>query len=191
MDSGIFGSLVRKSFNFLISEYGFSVVKEDGFQVRFENDDVFLTVHYDANRSYELDVEIGQLKVLFNGEERPFNLGEVLRTERAAEGRGYRALQASDSDALESCITKLAALVSLNAKDYLLDNKFSFKRLSNLREEECNQYELKMKLEGVRREAQMAWQDKDYAKVVSLYKPVESIITEAEKKKLSFAEKHS
>ena len=48
-----------------------------------------MTVRYDANRSYELDVEVCQLGVLFNGRERLFNLGEILRLNGAAEKENY------------------------------------------------------------------------------------------------------
>jgi hypothetical protein len=125
------------------------------------SNEVFLTVRYDAKRSYEIDVEVGPLKAFFNGQERPFNLGEVLRTEGVAEGEDYRAFQAQNSGVLERCISKLASLVSLNAQDYLLNNNFSFKRLSDRREAECAQYELNTRLDGIRREAQEAWQKKD------------------------------
>lgn len=191
MDSGVFVALVRKNFEFLISEYHYSVAQEDEYNVRFESSEVFLTVRYSAKSSYEIDVEVGQLKALFNSQERPFNLGEVLRAEGVAEGTEYRAFQAPDSNVLERCISKLALLVSLNAQDYLLNNKFSFKRLSNLRESECAQYELKTKLNRIRGDAQKAWQSKDYSKVIALYKPFETIISEAEKKKLTFAQKHA
>lgn len=190
MESNVFGALVRENFNFLIAEYGFSLIKESDCQVRFESDHVFVIVHYDAERSYELDVEIGQLKALFNNEERPFNLGEVLRTERVFEGNKYRSFQACSSDILEKGVSKLALLLSLNAKDYLLNNKFSFKRLSDLRKSESDQYELEAKLANIRREAKLAWQKKDYYKVVSLYGAVESMLSSAEKKMLHIAKKN-
>ena len=64
MGSSVFVSLVRNSFDFLISQYGFSVTQEDEYLVRFESNEVFLTVRYDAKRSYEIDLEVGQLSAL-------------------------------------------------------------------------------------------------------------------------------
>ncbi|WP_039916746.1 hypothetical protein [Cellvibrio mixtus] len=191
MNSDIFNAAVLKHFNFLTIDYGFSVVQKDSYQIRFESDQVFLSVYYDANRSYELDVEIGLLSALFNVNERSFNLGELLRTENAIEGKQYRTFQVSSPDAIERCVSKLATLVLLNAKDYLLGNKFSFKRISDLRNSECTQLEMKRKLDDVRSEAQAAWQKKEYSKVVALYKPVEHMLSEVERKKLVFAQRHS
>lgn len=190
MVENFFISLVLEKFRFLCIEYKFYVVQKDDYLIRFESNEVFLTVHYDASRSYELDVEIGQLTSLFNGQERPFNLGEILRTEGVAAGKKYKAFQAMAPDVLESCISNLALLVYMNAKSYLLNNAFSFKRLSDFREKECEQYSLKKKLVSVRRDAQVAWSNKDYLKVIALYKSIEPMINEIEKKKLCIAQKY-
>jgi hypothetical protein len=190
MNVSSFVSLVGDNFEFLVIDYGFSRVKESDYQVRFESKNVFVDVRYDADRSYELGVEVGQLKALFDGQERPFNLGEILRVEGVIDKEKYRDFQVSDNVALGNCITKLASLVSSYAKDYLTNNKFSFKRLSDLREKECDQLELKNKLIRIRQEAQSAWKNKDYSRVVDLYRRVENIISESERKKLTFAEKH-
>lgn len=184
-----FPNLVQKDFSFLVADYRFRCVKATNYAVRFESDEVFVVVHYDAGRSYELDVEIGELNILYNGQERPFNLGEVLRLEGVAEKERYTLFQASTLPALSNCVAKLSSLLSVYAVELLQHDKFAFKRLSDLREKECDQYELEAKLAHIRREVQIAWRNKDYAKVAKLYKPVESAISDAEKKKLAFAEK--
>ena len=80
-------------------------------------------------------------------------------------------------------------MVSTYAVEFLQNTEFSFRRLENLCEGECDQYELETKLDHVRRAVQIAWKKKDYLKVAELYKPVEDFISEAEKKKLYFARK--
>lgn len=189
MSANEFVKLAKDKFGFLISEYNFRCVEATNYIVRFEGDKVFVSVRYDANRSYELDVEIGQLNALFSGQERPFNLGEILRLEGVAEKEYYTFFQANDSSALVNCIARLAFLLSNYAVGLLKNNIFSFKRLSDLREKECNQYELKTKLIHIRKEVRIAWKSKDYSKVAELYKPVEYAISEAEKKKLIFSQK--
>jgi len=184
-----FPNLVQKEFSFLVTDYRFRCINATNYAVRFESDEVFVVVHYDADRSYELDVEIGELNILYNGQERPFNLGEVLRLEGVAEKEKYTLFQASTLPALSNCVAKLSSLLSAYAVELLQHNKFTFKRLSDLRKKECDQYELEVNLAHIRREVQIAWKNKDYAKVVKLYKPVESAISDAEKKKLAFAEK--
>lgn len=184
-----FAKLAQDEFSFLVSKYNFRCAAATNYVVRYESDEVFVAVRYDATRSYELDVEIGQLNVLYGGEERPFNLGEVLRLEGVAEKENYTFFQASDSVALTNCVARLSSLLSAHAAELLQNNKFSFKRLSDLREKECDQYELETNLAHIRREAQIAWKNRDYPKVASLYKPVENAISELERKKLVFAQK--
>ena len=187
LDSETFAVVVKSHFMFLETEYEYSIVKGDNYMLRYENKDVFLVVHYDAERSFELDVEIGQLKCLFNGQERPFTWGEVLRAEGLAEGEKYIAFQAVSCTSFHLGIAQLAQQVSRFSRGYLLNDELSFKRLSSLREFECDQYERERQLVGIRSEAQLAWQKKDYSALVALYEPVESIISEVEKKKLNLA----
>ncbi len=181
--------LVQDKFLFLTSKYGFRCKSSTSDFVRYESDKVFVVVHFDSIRSYEIGVEVGQLEALYNGQERPFNLGEILRLEGVAEKENYTIFQADTSAALESGLSRLALLLSSYAVDYLQNDRFSFKRLSDFREKECNQYELETRLVHIRKEVRKAWENKDYVKVVELYKPVENAITAAEKKKLDFARK--
>lgn len=184
-----FAGLVQEQFSFLVSEYGFQCVSLDNDYVRFESDKVCVSVCYDSRRSYEIDVEIGQLDVLFDGKERLFNLGEILRLEGVTDKENYSFFQANESEALSNCVSRLAHLLSLYSIDLLKNNKFSFKRLSDFREKECSRYELDTKLTHVKAEVRMAWKNDDYLRVVELYQPVKEIISTAEKKKLAFAQK--
>ncbi|HFD11997.1 MAG TPA: hypothetical protein ENJ32_05980 [Crenotrichaceae bacterium] len=184
-----FPELIQDEFSYLVENYGFHCVSATVFDVRFESDTVFVDVRYDANRSYEIGIEVGQKNVLFDGKERPFNLGEILRLRGVAEKEGYKAFQAADSVSLINCISRLSSWLEIYAVDFLQNDRFSFKRLSDFREKECDQYELETKLSHIRREVQIAWSNKDYLKVLELYQPVESFLSEVEKKKLAFAQR--
>jgi len=184
-----FSELAQEKFSFLIDKYRFRCISVTAFDVRYESDKIFVVVHYDANRSYEVGVEIGQKNVLFDGKERPFNLGEVLRLNGVAEKEGYKSFQAVDPVSLIYCLSRLSSWLEVYAIDFLKNDRFSFKRLSDFREKECDQYELETKLSHIRREVQIAWSNKDYSKVSELYKPVENFLSEAEKKKLAFAQR--
>ncbi len=189
MSTNDFAKLAQDKFSFLVSEYSFCCVEATNYVVRFESDKVFVSVRYDASRSFELDVEVGELNVLYGGEERPFNLGEILRLEGAEKKERYTFFQASEPEALTNCTARLALLLSTYGVEFLKGNKYSFKRLSTFREKECNQYALETELTDIRRKVQVAWKDKNYSRVVELYQPVEDVISEAEKKKLAFAKK--
>ena len=185
-----FKNSVVKSFDFLQSDHSFSCVNANEYSVRYESDTVFVSVRFDNGRSFELDVEIGLRGVLYDGQERPFNLGEVLRLKGVEEKEGYTFLQASTQQRLENAINRLSSLLKLYATDLLDGNRFVFKSLADLRLKEGEEYALKRDLKLIRSEVKKAWKEKDFAKVVNLYSPIKSHITAAEKKKLEYAEKH-
>lgn len=186
----VFANHVHESFEFLILKYGFQCASSSEHCVRYENDRVFVNVRYDKERSYELDVEVGQKNVLFNGQERPFNLGEVLRLKEVEAKEQYTFLQASNQQDLVGAIRRLASLLDIYASELLQGDQFAFKALANLREREGRQYALEKELQFIRSDADKAWEAKDYAKMVRLYSPVEQLLTPAEKKKLEYAKKH-
>lgn len=189
MNSIDFENLVNNEFKFLESKYGFSCVSTSLVMVRYESDEIFVVIRYDANHSYELAVEIGQLKALFNGQERPFSLNEILRLNKLSEVDIHSAVQASSQEVVANCLKKMATQLSRYGSDFLSNDMFAYKRLSDQRERECNDYELKTKLSYIRSDAQIAWKNKDYKQVIALYDPVKNVLSDAELKKLSYAHK--
>ncbi len=182
-----FLDLVRNQFSFLESEFGFRCVAAGSHSVRFQSEKVFVTIHYDSRRSYELGVEVGQIDLLFDGEERPFTLVEILRMQGVDKREDYTFFQASTSKALAGCIERLAYLLLTYGKELLENNVFYFKSLSAFRERESDRYALQSKLTSVRSKLQKAWNNKDYLKVVELLQPFEKHISDLERKKLEFA----
>ncbi len=185
-----FKDSVLKSFDFLQSAYLFHCVEANDYSVRYENDTVFVVVLFDQGRSFELDVEIGQKGVLYGGQERPFNIGEVLRFKEVEKKEHYSFLQASDQTHLRNAINRLSVLLEKYGDDFLKGNRFAFKSLIDHRINECEEYAAARDLKFIRSEAEKAWREKDYRKVVSLYGPVKSQISGSEKKKLDYAERH-
>jgi hypothetical protein len=182
-----FTKLAQDKFSFLVDKYGFRCVTATPFYVRFESNKIFVTINYDKNRSYEVDVEIGQKDALFNEMERPFSLSEILREKGVAEKETYKTYQAADPICLANCVSRLSRWLEIYAAEFLQNDRFSFKRLSDFRKKECDQYELETKLFHIRSEVHIAWNKKDYPRVSELYQSVENYLSEAEKKKLTFA----
>ncbi len=176
-------------FSFLVSEYGLQCVSTHAGCVRYEGNSVFLSVLYDAGRSFELDVRIGQLGVLSDDPEMSFSLGEILKLAEVAEEEGYTHLQASDWHGMEKCLQRLAELSRKYLPDYLNNEATSFLKLSNFRGRECDNFEREAKLRDVRRKAQVEWAGKNYLGVYRLYKEIELYLNKAEKLKLDFSKK--
>lgn len=190
MDNSVFEKCVLEKFDFLISQYGFKCKQADLCYLRFESDTVFAEVHYDCHRSYEIDFSIGLLDDLYDGKERSFYLGELIRLADPGNKEGYKSMQAGTSEKVIRLVSEIAGLTEKYAKDFLSGNKFCFKKLSDFREKECNQYALEIELKNIRKAVQEAWERKDYARIVRLYEPVKDHISRSEYKKLEYSRKH-
>jgi len=157
--------------------------------VRYESSEIFVSIRYDAKRSYELGIEIGQLKALFNGQERAFSLNEILRQHKSNKYNSYNTIQASSQKALANSLKKMALLLSKYGANFLKNDLFAYKRLSDQREKECNEYELKTKLSYIKSDAHIAWKQKDYKQIITLFEPVKDALSNTELKKLNYAYK--
>ena len=186
----IFSKHTHKYFDYLVSAYLYQCVGSSEDCVRYENDDVFVNVRFDNGWSYELDVEVGQKGVLFNGQERPFNLGEILRLRGVEKKEKYTFVQTSNQEYLINAIEHLAELLKRYAKDFLQGDQAAFLSITSLRERECEDYEIEQELKSVRNEVAKAWDKKDFEKIIQLYTPVERYITPSEMKKLEYAKNH-
>ena len=190
MDNLIFRKCALEKFDFLISQYGFKCKQVDLYYLRFESNTVFAEVHYDSQRSFEIDFSIGLLGDLYDGKERPFYLNELVKFADPKNKEDYKLIQANTPEEIIRLVPKIANLVEKYAKDFLSGNKSRFKTLSDFRENECNKYALEIELKGIREAAQRAWEQKDYACIVKLYEPVKDRITQSEYKKLEYSRKH-
>ncbi len=57
-----FAEKVTKAFKFLIEKYNFKCIETSTSFVRYESDTVFIYLHFDCGRSFEVGFEIGQIK---------------------------------------------------------------------------------------------------------------------------------
>lgn len=189
MADSIFKKCVLEEFGFLISQYGFKCQQADLNYLRFESDTVFVEFYYDGQRSYEMDFAIGLLGDIYNGKERSFYLGELVRFSDKVKKEDYKLIQASTPQKVTRLISKMSTLVDTYAKDFLLGNKSSFNELSCFRQRECNELALDITLNDIREAVQKAWKQKDYECIVKLYEPVKDHISQSEYKKLKYSRK--
>lgn len=186
-----FKKCALKEFDFLVSKYGFKCVQSDYYYLRFESDIVFATVQYDPHKSFEMDFSIGRLDDLYDGIERPFYLGEIIRFSDSKKKEDYPILfQASTPERVVRLVPKMAGLTEKYTKYFFGGDKVCFKALSDFREKECDEYALKENLVRIRSAAKEAWNRKDYASVVALYEQVIDYITQLECKQLEYSRKH-
>jgi hypothetical protein len=185
-----FSTAVHLYFGTLAGRFDLQCTASTDQFVRFQNKKVFLHVIFDAGRSFEIGVEIGQLSTT-GLPERPFNLAEILRLQNAPDTGYVEKLQVSESAAQENAISRLAELTEKYAVGLLEGNELDFLRQAKFRDIECAEYALSRDLRRARQDAENAWAKQDYLGVVKAYRPLEAVLTQAEKKRLAYAEKHA
>src|ERR671917_546664 len=72
-----FAEEVQSAFTFLVTDYGFRLVRTEPTFVRYESPDVCVNI-YHGRASFEIGVEIGRFINSVAHEERPFSLSEII-----------------------------------------------------------------------------------------------------------------
>jgi hypothetical protein len=183
-----FAEAVAGEFAFL-EEKGFRRTRSSATLVRYESERVFVNV-YHGRASYELNVEIGLRTASPDEPERPFSIAEIIELRRGQHEKGFTPPQSTMPEGMQEFVSQLASMVERDAEPSLTGDALFFEQLSRFRVEKSDAYLRELKLKNARRAANAAWHDKDYARVIELYEPLQAALTPAELKKLAYARKH-
>jgi hypothetical protein len=183
-----FPETVLMFFRFLIEDFGFAVIKQDSTLVRFESGDVFVNI-YHGRASYEVGIEIGELRSNTGLPEFGYTLGEIISASDPEAGAAYRADHITEPELIEKYVSKISELVKNFAPLALVGNKDFFKRVSDLQARKSNKYLKNLELNRVRSEVEIAWRNKNYKQVVELFEPVAGDLTTSEIKKFDYAKR--
>jgi len=183
-----FAEAVLTAFDFLVESYGFRVTRAEPTLVRFESQRVFVNI-YHGRSSYELGLEIGRLIGESGEGEHPFSLDTILMLD-GAQNPPKALFQASTSQDVNDCVHKLASLVRKYAASALAGDNLTFKRLAEIRAKMSAEIHHAMRLRDIRAEADQAWKERNYPRVLELYESVKSDLTASEVKKLEYAQRH-
>jgi len=183
-----FAGAVQVAFEFLVVGRGFRLVRSEPTLVRYESEPLFVNVFH-GRGSYEVGVEIGILGDE-ETERHPFSLGELMRLEDAEAAERFRRPQiSSDRLALAGAVREQSRLFWRLAEPLLAGKPGVVERLRTERRAATERYFREQELDRVRREAERAWQEKDHARLVELYRSIEDALTEVEAKRLAYASK--
>jgi hypothetical protein len=187
-----FAEAVRSAFDFLIADYSFRCVKSDMTFVRYESPDVFVNV-YHGRASYEIGVEIGLVNNPWGQAERSFTIRDIVEFNGAEKETGYTRVvtfSANDPALVKKFVNRLADFVKIYAVQELRGNLMAFEQLRSFVESEAERYEKEQEISQIKREANKAWQQKNYVSLVKLYEQIEESLTPAEAKKMEYAKRH-
>jgi hypothetical protein len=178
----------KLQFDPVAQRFGLSCTSSTEWGVRYENEAVFLVVHFDNGRSYELGVELGKNNLA--KKERPFSLAEVLRLRGVADANSATGSMISDVARLRDALIRLASLTERHASDFLAGNELSFAQVARLRDRESDAYVLERNLRLARAKSETAWASGNYQGVVEALAPLEQHLSPAEKKRLDYSKNH-
>jgi hypothetical protein len=177
-----------QAFALLAEKFNLACTTFNDRLIRFQNDRVFLAIHHDGTRSFEIGVEIGE-RTQTDAIERSFNLGEILRLKHEyQDSKWVDDLQVSDKSHFPTILAKLAKFVETYATDLLNHDKNAFLDLSEFHDIECAKYAIEIRLQMARTKAGLAWGTKNYKALIEAFGPVRIYLSEVEKKQLLYAE---
>jgi len=183
-----FQEAVLASFRFL-RERGFEVVKKDATLVRFESKHVFVNV-YHGRASFELGIEMARLAV----PEEQVTIYDAIQRAGAEESEGlgkHVMFQVSTREGVREFVPKLASLLQKYGDPFLRGDEDAYREAVQAQKSAATQYEKEVALAKMRREAETAWQEKDYAKIVELYGEWSGELSEVEARRLLYAEQQT
>jgi hypothetical protein len=180
-----FQEAVREHFEYIETQYGYKRLSSDPYCVKFNSDTVYLNVYHERI-SYEIYLEIGILPEDDMNSLKADVLDIVMNSGNASEQTFY---QASNKNAVDVVVKKLANLINLYARDALSGSVSYFKSVSNKRGQRQQKALLLEELRVIEEKAKIAWSCKDYSTVVMAYKKYEQHLDAVQLKKLEYARK--
>lgn len=178
-----FADLVKEEFAFL-SRHGFSVFSDSFGEVRFHSKNTAVSVTWDR-RSGELDVYLEPLRDVETG--KPYSLRDVLAMRGVASPEARQPFQVSSLSKLQPFLHRLANDVGEYASEALAGDRMYYRRLSEFRSKQAQNFMRDMRVRRARTNAAEAWKDQKYGHVVEQYESIMDDLTPAERKKLDIA----
>lgn len=180
----MFTESATEAFKFLTGEFHFEIIATSAASVTYEKRDFVICVHYDACRSFEIGVTLGWK----SSDEPRFDLGEALRSCGAPETFAS-AFQCSNPENLQPLLLKLADNMKKHCSSILRLEDEALSKLLNQRDLECSDFNTARELRYAMEDAETAWKNQDFAQVVDVLSPLESLLTDTDRKRLSIARK--
>lgn len=163
---------VRRTFDFLIREYGYAITDSCTTFVRYEAGETFVNVFH-GRASYELGVEIGRwIHVRGKKVEQKFPLGDIISFQTDPVGMGFQTYTATTRADLEKFLEKLAIWTKEHGGPALEGRAEFFDALSIQNARASKEGRESLESARLRARAEKAWHDRDYACVISAYEQI-------------------
>jgi len=178
-----FRKLAKSYFSFLVKNYGYRIIFDKDLEVRFEKNNVLLSIFYD---SYTHEIGLTIVNQLKPNDKYP--LSTLLKF---IDHNEQLIFQASNDEVADRCLKGISLLVKSNLSGLLLGDQDSFIQLEKFYLRDNNTTTRKYTIDPIKENALSAWQKKDYVTVVRLYDSIYSDLSSVEKKRLAYSKKRN
>ena len=185
--SADFEEMVASSLGDLLTAEGFRRRDLMPFLIRYERGNAFVDVEYEASRSRELTIWIGDAD---RNAEPPLTLPDALRATNCDAQTIERIArsQSGDRTFLERLLFDARELLSTFGRPFLRDDDSAFARARHIRSSRARAYTAELQNRAVLEAAEKAWHVKDYGRVHELLDPIRDSLSEPHSRRLRFAE---
>ncbi len=175
------------SFEFLRS-HGFKPIEKGPTFVRFESQTGFVNV-YHGRSSYEIGVELG-LKASTEKYGLDYIVSWAGKSAWEAEGFGRGTIfQVSSREGVQRLVPRVAELLRKYGDLFLGGDADFYKQLDEANQRASAEYARQHLLRDVRKQAEAAWSEKAFARLIKLYESIQKELTAIEAKRLAYAQK--
>jgi len=179
-------SSVRSKFSFLENEFGFHLVREDPATIRYESDDVFVSVSYEPVSFEELELSVTIALLDQSRRDRTgYSIDHLIRLACKDDGKRYHWPTARTQKELERAAETLAEQLRAYGGCALRGDVNVFNSMYAKWEMDGEQ----RRVQVTRPKAEAAFRGKDFLTAVELYDSMEGHRTAAEEQKLTYARK--
>ncbi|MGI9054315.1 MAG: phosphoribosylanthranilate isomerase [Pyrinomonadaceae bacterium] len=182
-----FEILVKKHFHFLERDFGFKLTNAEtnynSSSVKYESNKVFVKPWYFLPQ-YDYGVSFGLLN-----DENWFSLESLFSLDFGfSKPIEFTFKKLSEIESIEKIVVGFAQLLLENGKDVLTGNENLYKQIQENEEIQSRNYTETLEINYSRKQAEIAWQKRDYAEVVKNYQKILESLSPAERKKLNYSE---
>lgn len=175
------------SFEFLRS-YGLKPVEKGPTFVRFESRKVFVNI-YHGRASYEIGVEVG-LRTRTEKYGLDYIVSWAGKAAWEAEGFGRGTMfQVSSREGVQRLVPRVAVLLRKYGDRFLGGDADFYTQLDEANQRASAEYTKQQLLQDVRKQAEAAWSEKIFPRVIELYQSILEELTAIEAKRLAYAQK--
>ncbi|RUO31159.1 hypothetical protein [Aliidiomarina soli] len=183
-----FVNLVKRYFYFLVDDYGFSLISEkqvnDTGSVRYQSSDVYVNLSVDQP-GFELNFVFGRIGIDDQANSYSFEQGDLILLECCHSWVWHQGPESG----VELMIKEFARLLKNCGDACLRGDSAVYSEMRTRRDEWVGRRLKEQCNSSLRKDAEKAWQNKDYQTAVKIYRQLSDSLTDVEKKKFVISEK--